>query len=95
MHFFNMLFWNLNYQVNSTMGGKVEWPARPGKTLIKVLVSAMDMTSLGYPLPLMAATGVNDVALDDGRSRCRLHEERRRFLVCGGEPWGTRRSCRA
>lgn len=58
--FFNTLFWNLNYWDSvSTMAGEVE---RPGKTLPKALVSAVSMTSLGYLLPLMAATGAIDVA---------------------------------
>ncbi|TVU46834.1 hypothetical protein EJB05_06405 [Eragrostis curvula] len=56
--FFNTLFWNLNYWDSvSTMAGEVE---RPGKTLPKALVSAVSMTSLGYLLPLMAATGAID-----------------------------------
>ncbi|KAF8728818.1 hypothetical protein HU200_018101 [Digitaria exilis] len=58
--FFNTLFWNLNYWDSvSTMAGEVE---RPGKTLPKALVAAVSMTSLGYLLPLMAATGAVDVA---------------------------------
>ncbi|CAL4931246.1 unnamed protein product [Urochloa decumbens] len=61
--FFNTLFWNLNYWDSvSTMAGEVE---RPGKTLPKALVSAVSMTSLGYLLPLMAATGAIDVAPED------------------------------
>uniref|UniRef100_A0A0A9DDU3 Polyamine transporter PUT1 n=1 Tax=Arundo donax TaxID=35708 RepID=A0A0A9DDU3_ARUDO len=56
--FFNTLFWNLNYWDSvSTMAGEVE---RPGKTLPKALVAAVSMTSLGYLLPLMAATGAID-----------------------------------
>ena len=61
--FFNTLFWNLNYWDSvSTMAGEVE---RPGKTLPKALVAAVSMTSLGYLLPLMAATGAVDVAPED------------------------------
>ncbi|CAN6289310.1 unnamed protein product [Urochloa humidicola] len=61
--FFNTLFWNLNYWDSvSTMAGEVE---RPGKTLPKALVSAVSMTSLGYLLPLMAATGAIDVKPED------------------------------
>jgi amino acid transporter len=60
--FFNTLFWNLNYWDSvSTMAGEVD---RPGKTLPKALVSAVSMTSLGYLLPLLAATGALDVAPD-------------------------------
>ncbi|KAK3151740.1 hypothetical protein QOZ80_3AG0249890 [Eleusine coracana subsp. coracana] len=56
--FFNTLFWNLNYWDSvSTMAGEVD---RPGKTMPKALVSAVSMTSLGYLLPLMAATGAID-----------------------------------
>jgi amino acid transporter len=56
--FFNTLFWNLNYWDSvSTMAGEVD---RPGKTLPKALLSAVSMTSLGYLLPLMAATGATD-----------------------------------
>ncbi|KAJ1296953.1 hypothetical protein BS78_01G340800 [Paspalum vaginatum] len=60
--FFNTLFWNLNYWDSvSTMAGEVD---RPGKTLPKALVAAVSMTSLGYLLPLMAATGAVDVPPD-------------------------------
>jgi amino acid transporter len=56
--FFNTLFWNLNYWDSvSTMAGEVD---RQGKTLPKALLSAVSMTSLGYLLPLMAATGATD-----------------------------------
>ncbi|KAL6593758.1 hypothetical protein ACP70R_048659 [Stipagrostis hirtigluma subsp. patula] len=61
--FFNTLFWNLNYWDSvSTMAGEVE---RPGKTLPKALVSAVTMTSLGYLLPLMAATGAINAPPED------------------------------
>jgi amino acid transporter len=61
--FFNTLFWNLNYWDSvSTMAGEVE---RPARTLPKALISAVTMTSLGYLLPLMAATGALDVAPED------------------------------
>ena len=57
------MFWNLNYWDSvSTMAGEVD---RPGTTLPKALVSAVSMTSLGYLLPLMAATGAIDVAPED------------------------------
>ncbi|KAL6878286.1 hypothetical protein ACP4OV_012456 [Aristida adscensionis] len=61
--FFNTLFWNLNYWDSvSTMAGEVE---RPGKTLPKALVSAVSMTSLGYLLPLLAATGAINAPPED------------------------------
>ena len=56
--FFNTLFWNLNYWDSvSTMAGEVE---NPGKTFPAALLSSVAMTSLGYLLPLMAATGAID-----------------------------------
>ncbi|CAM0873400.1 unnamed protein product [Alopecurus aequalis] len=56
--FFNTLFWNLNYWDSvSTMAGEVE---NPGKTFPTALLSSVAMTSLGYLLPLMAATGAID-----------------------------------
>ncbi|KAG8063237.1 hypothetical protein GUJ93_ZPchr0003g17306 [Zizania palustris] len=61
--FFNTLFWNLNYWDSvSTMAGEVE---RPGKTFPTALLSAVAMTSLGYLLPLMAATGAIDAPPSD------------------------------
>ncbi|KAF0912006.1 hypothetical protein E2562_012814 [Oryza meyeriana var. granulata] len=61
--FFNTLFWNLNYWDSaSTMAGEVE---RPGKTFPTALLSAVAMTTLGYLLPLMAATGAIDAAPGD------------------------------
>ncbi|KAL5219448.1 hypothetical protein ABZP36_020132 [Zizania latifolia] len=61
--FFNTLFWNLNYWDSvSTMAGEVE---RPGKTFPTALLSAVAMTSLGYLLPLMAATGAIDAPPGD------------------------------
>ncbi|KAL6878288.1 hypothetical protein ACP4OV_012458 [Aristida adscensionis] len=56
--FLNTLFWNLNgWDGVSTMAGEVE---RPGRTFPAALVSAVCMGSLGYLLPLMAATGAVD-----------------------------------
>ncbi|KAF7069288.1 hypothetical protein CFC21_074942 [Triticum aestivum] len=56
--FFNTLFWNLNYWDSvSTMAGEVE---NPGKTFPTALMASVGMTSLGYLLPLMAATGAVD-----------------------------------
>uniref|UniRef100_A0A0D9VUI3 Polyamine transporter PUT1 n=1 Tax=Leersia perrieri TaxID=77586 RepID=A0A0D9VUI3_9ORYZ len=61
--FFNTLFWNLNYWDSaSTMAGEVE---RPGTTFPAALLSAVAMTSLGYLLPLLAATGATDAAPAD------------------------------
>ncbi|RLN18111.1 putative polyamine transporter [Panicum miliaceum] len=54
----NTLFWNLNgWDSVSTMAGEVE---RPGRTFPAALVSAVCIGSLGYLLPLMAATGAVD-----------------------------------
>ncbi|XP_040378740.1 probable polyamine transporter At3g13620 [Oryza brachyantha] len=61
--FFNTLFWNLNYWDSaSTMAGEVD---RPGKTFPAALLSAVAMTTLGYLLPLMAATGAIDASPSD------------------------------
>jgi amino acid transporter len=61
--FFNTLFWNLNYWDSvSTMAGEVE---NPGKTFPTALLSSVAMTSLGYLLPLMAATGAIDAPPED------------------------------
>uniref|UniRef100_A0A0E0D1E1 Polyamine transporter PUT1 n=1 Tax=Oryza meridionalis TaxID=40149 RepID=A0A0E0D1E1_9ORYZ len=61
--FFNTLFWNLNYWDSaSTMAGEVE---RPGRTFPRALLSAVAMTTLGYLLPLLAATGAIDAAPED------------------------------
>ncbi|KAG2551637.1 hypothetical protein PVAP13_9KG408732 [Panicum virgatum] len=54
----NTLFWNLNgWDSVSTMAGEVD---RPGRTFPAALVSAVCIGSLGYLLPLMAATGAVD-----------------------------------
>ena len=54
----NTLFWNLNgWDSVSTMAGEVD---RPGRTFPAALVSAVCIGSLGYVLPLMAATGAVD-----------------------------------
>nr|CAB3495797.1 unnamed protein product [Digitaria exilis] len=54
----NTLFWNLNgWDSVSTMAGEVD---RPEKTFPTALVSAVCVGSLGYLLPLMAATGAVD-----------------------------------
>ncbi|CAN6325092.1 unnamed protein product [Urochloa humidicola] len=54
----NTLFWNLNgWDGVSTVAGEVD---RPGRTLPRALVSAVCIGSLGYLLPLMAATGAVD-----------------------------------
>ncbi|WVZ57103.1 hypothetical protein U9M48_007536 [Paspalum notatum var. saurae] len=54
----NTLFWNLNgWDSVSMMAGEVE---RPGKTFPAALVSAVCIGSLGYLLPLLAATGAVD-----------------------------------
>lgn len=54
----NTLFWNLNgWDSVSTMAGEVE---RPGRTFPAALVSAVCIGSLGYALPLLAATGAVD-----------------------------------
>ncbi|CAL4914615.1 unnamed protein product [Urochloa decumbens] len=54
----NTLFWNLNgWDSVSTMAGEVD---RPERTLPSALVSAVCIGSLGYLLPLLAATGAVD-----------------------------------
>ncbi|CAN6294924.1 unnamed protein product [Urochloa humidicola] len=54
----NTLFWNLNgWDGVSTMAGEVD---RPGRTFPVALVSAVCIGSVGYLLPLMAATGAVD-----------------------------------
>ncbi|CAN6300749.1 unnamed protein product [Urochloa humidicola] len=54
----NTLFWNLNgWDSVSTMAGEVD---RPAKTFPVALVSAVCIGSVGYLLPLMAATGAVD-----------------------------------
>nr|AER41561.1 Utp11 [Oryza australiensis] len=44
------------------MAGEVK---RPGKTFLRVLLSAVAMTTVGYLLPLMASTGAIDAAPED------------------------------
>ncbi|KAG9155700.1 hypothetical protein Leryth_003969 [Lithospermum erythrorhizon] len=52
---FNTLFWNLNFWDNaSTLAGEVD---HPQQTYPKALLSAGILTSLGYLVPLLAATG--------------------------------------